>query len=277
MTMRALTGANHSVAVVNCFTVSEYAPYGAVSGMTEVGRLRSEEDRQFASGLGNGIEVVDLGLLDAPIRLRCPVSAVRPRAVSKRDRDDVYHVADRLARFADGVLLAPLGLGAHIDHLVAREVAIRMAQSGKAVGFYEDLPYAAESRECCILRAVDVVSRRIGHRLRAGLVSDSEGLPGKRTAIEAYASQLSSAQVGSVIDYAQTLGGCERLWMPAGALAAFPIAMQSAEIRSSGGAPVLQRMRCAKHVTIDLARRGLRRLTELNSRGETFHVPESHS
>ncbi len=37
---------------------------------------------------------------------------------------------------------APLGIGAHIDHLIAYDIGVKLARSGYMVEFYEDLPYA---------------------------------------------------------------------------------------------------------------------------------------
>jgi LmbE family N-acetylglucosaminyl deacetylase len=277
MTIGAAAGAGHRVQIVNCFTVSEYAPYSNISGTAGVGRLRSEEDRRFASMMGSTVDVVDLGLRDAPIRLQCPISAVRRRPIGALERNEARQLADAVTRVAKGVLLVPIGLGTHIDHVVVREAGIRVAQSGQPVGFYEDLPYAAETRSCCAHRAVDGIARRLGAPLQPALVTEMRGVGRKREAIEGYASQISSAQLRSIIQYAELLGGFERLWMPAGVLAAFPVALHTAAIRDRWSAPpAVQWLRCATHTGADRVRAVVRRLSEIGSRGDRVHVPQSN-
>ncbi len=39
-------------------------------------------------------------------------------------------------------MYAPLGIGGHIDHLLAFDLGMRLQESGYTVSFYEDLPYA---------------------------------------------------------------------------------------------------------------------------------------
>jgi LmbE family N-acetylglucosaminyl deacetylase len=49
-----------------------------------------------------------------------------------------------LARWADGIdlVLCPLGVGGHVDHLIAAEAGRRLAAQGVPVGYYADRPYA---------------------------------------------------------------------------------------------------------------------------------------
>src|SRR5262245_14394493 len=150
ITICALVNAGHRVRIVNCFTVSNYAPYAAAATSTgEIRQIRRLEDREFVSRIGHGVDVIDLDMLDAPLRLDCSVSAVRRRTMNARDDTDARRIAGVLTRLTGKMLLAPAGLGNHIDHLVAREAGLRVSAAGYPVGFYEDLPYAAESRECC--------------------------------------------------------------------------------------------------------------------------------
>ncbi len=39
-------------------------------------------------------------------------------------------------------IFAPLGIGGHIDHMLAFDIGVRLHKAGYAVRFYEDLPYA---------------------------------------------------------------------------------------------------------------------------------------
>ena len=186
----------------------------------EVGVIRGSEDREFAAKvgeIGGDCRSGDGGRADPP---DCRVEQVRRMRVGRFEMSEAGALAERAAKLADGTLLAPLGLGRHIDHLIAREAGIRLAREGRAVVFYEDLPYAAELRECCVLRAVDDVARRLRAGFRGAVVRDDEAAARKRFAIESYRSQLSRPQFDSVIRYGARMGG-ERIWGLNG-LAAIP-------------------------------------------------------
>ena len=44
-------------------------------------------------------------------------------------------------------IYAPLGIGGHVDHQLARALGERMAERGQSVSFYEDFPYAEPGRQ----------------------------------------------------------------------------------------------------------------------------------
>src|SRR5262249_12644720 len=127
MTIRALACAGHQVRIVNCFTVSNYAPYAAAAGSGEVGEIRRREDRDFVSRIGFGVDVVDLEMLDAPLRLQCPVAAVRRRPMRAVEDAEARRIAGALVKLKTRTLLVPAGIGGHIDHRIAREAGLRMA------------------------------------------------------------------------------------------------------------------------------------------------------
>ena len=59
--------------------------------------------------------------------------------------DDAVAIVSRWLGTAGGsadVVLAPLGLGDHVDHRIANAAARRLAATGTPVAFYEDRPYA---------------------------------------------------------------------------------------------------------------------------------------
>ena len=56
--------------------------------------------------------------------------------------DPVVRVLARWTDDAD-LLLCPLGVGGHIDHLIAAEAGRRLAAQGVPVGFYADRPYSS--------------------------------------------------------------------------------------------------------------------------------------
>jgi LmbE family N-acetylglucosaminyl deacetylase len=274
MTIRA-SARSGRVRIVNCFTVSEYAPHLEARNAAAIGTERRKEDREFASRAGEGIEVIDLKMEDAPIRLGLPVGEVRRLRVGAREREDASRIAADLADLAEGLVLAPLGLGGHIDHLVARQAAMQLARRGRAVGFYEDLPYASELRECCILRTADAAARGIGARLSCALMRDREAAARKRFAIDAYRSQLSAEEMDGIVRYNERRGG-ERLWIAPKTEGLVPAPLEQAGIQAGNPAAALgRRFECAAHYFVGRARAACRR-AQLNLRGGRINAPQTN-
>lgn len=125
-------------------------------------------------------------------------------------------VDDLAARLRDlpahGRLVAPLGVGNHVDHQLTRLAAAR-AFGAAGLRYYEDYPYADEPGAIAAALALSPA-----WSWRAEVIAlDAAALAAKCDAVAAYQSQLSTffrdrahldAQVRG---YAQTVGG-ERLW-----------------------------------------------------------------
>jgi len=64
--------------------------------------------------------------------------------VDVHDDPLVAPIADLIAKWAANadVVLSPLGLGGHLDHLLVAAAARLVATTGREVAFYEDRPYA---------------------------------------------------------------------------------------------------------------------------------------
>lgn len=186
---------------------------------------RRAEDAAAASVLG--AEVRHLGLDDALHRCGPKGDALYTSlgalfgTPSPVDQALAHELADRLvAGIADldpdRILLAPLGLGRHVDHLHTRHgatlAAQRLERDGQQcdLGYYEDFPYNEK--------------RFSGWTLRRGLrpllapVSEAS-LEARCAAIAAYPSQVAPlfdtevAMRGRVTRITRRLGG-ERLWVP---------------------------------------------------------------
>jgi len=107
-------------------------------------------------------------------------------------------------------IYAPLGVGNHVDHQIARLAAER--SFGEGLVYYEEYPYAI------VPGAVDlIVSERLTEWQSQTIPIPEEVLAVKIEAIAAYISQLStfflhqSDLERQVHHYAQTVGG-ERIW-----------------------------------------------------------------
>lgn len=143
--------------------------------------LRREEDRAAAAILG----VTDLHWLDlpeAPHRGYASASALFGAIPAE---DEVWRpLADRIAALLEDaqpdLVLAPQGLGSHVDH---RQMirAVRQA-APRHLAFYRDTPYA--------LRETSAVSDHLGPGLQECSFGIAAGLERKVAASCAYASQI---------------------------------------------------------------------------------------
>lgn len=224
LTIEAWMRAGHVVSVLNCFTQSEYAPYSDVSTVhgndrvSFVSALRRREDIAWNKLLGGRLKFVDLDLLDAPLRLACEVEEVLTVDIRAGDRA-LTRVAGAIAKLAragsEVAFVAPLGVGGHIDHRVARQAALNtLREAPVAMAFYEDLPYAAREGEAETLQAQTMA-------LEADLQpvfseperSDAEAaVARKRRAADCYDSQIDSEVVSTLAQFALRYGGRERMW-----------------------------------------------------------------
>jgi LmbE family N-acetylglucosaminyl deacetylase len=124
-------------------------------------RERREEDRRAVAGVG--ATAIHLDFLDKQYR-------TEPQPVETL----VAALRDRIP--AGCKLLAPAGLGDHLDHLLVRRAALGLCEAGYGVELYADLPHASR------------MVARMGVRL-----TDDE-LRAKLATVREYASQLGALE-----------------------------------------------------------------------------------
>lgn len=224
----------HAVLVVNICSGSpapdaEFSPFAQEMhgkwGLpaAEAVAMRRVEDNAALEILG--VDAYQLDLLDAIYRMPAAYSD-DPTLFGTVDACDSLVDALRLAllpllaRYPEAILYAPLGVGRHVDHQVAYQVAVELIRGGTSVAFYEDFPYVAAS---------GALEQRLaelgGGELFLPVVTPIDAtLARKISAIDAYTSQIASlfgdaARMGYVVtSYAEGLrpdAGTygERLWM----------------------------------------------------------------
>jgi LmbE family N-acetylglucosaminyl deacetylase len=124
--------AGHEVAVVTLF-----APAGGPAAVGDAA-ARAAEDEAFAAL--SGARLIAGGFSDAIVRrprYRSPRHLFAPLAA---DEEPVIEaVRQRLQSLAADVVVAPLGVGDHVDHQIAHQAARRL--TGAQVLYYEDAPY----------------------------------------------------------------------------------------------------------------------------------------
>lgn len=175
---------------------------------------RRAEDREAGRRLGAAVEHWPLPealyRLDAGGRPLYDSVASLYETPRSDDRPLVDELAARIAELpATGLLLAPLGVGGHVDHRLLRAAAER---SGREVAFYEEFPYS-EWKWFAVRRALE--------RPR-DWTSESLPLPAtladaKREAILAYRSQVGAlfrteGRLGKQLRRHARRAGGERIW-----------------------------------------------------------------
>jgi LmbE family N-acetylglucosaminyl deacetylase len=208
-TLDTLCRRGAAVTVVSCYTQSAWAPF-LPPGRTaeEITRVREEEDERYIRRLGGRARALGLSLLDAPLR--------RPgRGVFERDGEQEAADAEALAaalrpHLNGDAALFPLGLGGHVDHRVARAVALDVCRE-VPLGFYEDVPYCFRCERPEVASEVAVLEARLGCRLYPVRASHPAALEVWRRAARCYPSQFSREYVAKMRWILVYRGG-ERLW-----------------------------------------------------------------
>jgi LmbE family N-acetylglucosaminyl deacetylase len=219
LAIEAWLKAGFRVEVLNCFTRSEYAPYSDADSIhphdrrSYVTALREREDKAWLRQLGTGVTITDLNLKDAPLRLRCSADEVCNMKVDATEKAFLKIEAWFRHDQADAVVL-PLALGAHVDHLTARDAALAGLNVAIPRAFYEDLPYAARPGAA---EQIEAVALTLGRTLTCGFVENSkttnEAVVRKRKAALCYDSQVDDDVIDSIAHFSSRYEGKERLWM----------------------------------------------------------------
>lgn len=178
------------------------------AGLAAISELRRREDERFAALAGVTLHSGDAP--DAPLRdpLRGPFHVPSAAHVEELARA----IDDWVRRLRPALLLAPLGIGGHADHLAARRASVGVALDRSIeLLFYQDLPYAAW--ESGLGGAGRPSSASAGWVLPIG-----PHLAGKLACLEAYASQFEVAAMQRLVAAHALADGepVERLWSPPG-------------------------------------------------------------
>jgi len=155
--MAQAAGAGERVLVYNLFCAPYQGPLSAAArerhaswgNPEDISGLRIEEDRQALAIIGAQAiygDVRDL-IYRQDARGEWLYNSMADIQGMRNPLDDelVSHYFDKVRDLAANEsmeIYAPLGVGAHIDHLLAFDVGVKLHQAGYTVWFYEDLPYA---------------------------------------------------------------------------------------------------------------------------------------
>lgn len=138
--------------------------------------------------------------------------------------EDDHALRDRIERMLaedlDEVscVLAPLGLGRHIDHVIVRDLGVGLARSTPVpVLLWEDLPYAGRVDMDALSREIEATTVEIDTPLRPLLMHDEQLEARKQAALGCYPSQVIDVHRRGVLGHLRRLAGhgppAERLWV----------------------------------------------------------------
>ncbi|SHG39421.1 PIG-L deacetylase family protein [Streptoalloteichus hindustanus] len=117
------------------------SPRLAAEGQEAVSRVRAEEDRRYCDA--HGIAYTLLDFPDASLRGYDDEGELTARVADDPLTDEVVDVlAEAVRAAAPDLVLAPAGMGDHIDHLMVHE-ALRRVDHEFSTLYYEDIPYSA--------------------------------------------------------------------------------------------------------------------------------------
>jgi len=215
MALRRWSAMRVKLTVINFFTVSAYGPGSSAKDPATISNIRQREDRRVISMIGPLIRIRDAGLLDAPLRLGIEAAAVcRPETRSFLKTKDLQDVSCFIRRWAhSGLLIAPLSLGGHIDHIAVYEAAMESAASPR-LAYFEDLPYAAWTSDQTLMARVANAEQKTKTSLRPAVIRTRFTGPTKRRIIARYQSQIAREESAFIARFSARYGGGERLWIP---------------------------------------------------------------
>lgn len=227
--MQALLRAGAQVTVVNVFTCSDYAVDlttvpGGKAAMEAVSAARRLEDEAFVADLARcaqrepaSVLLHDLHWLDAPLRLAVATESVLQSPLSPsqvaRQADQLAEELRMLASFE--FVFAPLALGDHIDHRIAREAA-RLCMPADRLCWYEDLPYAARMSDEARRNETSEALHQNAAQTSSATLHVPQGSHQKERFARYYPSQIAVSVAEEMARYAagwsDAGSGAERWW-----------------------------------------------------------------
>lgn len=208
LTISKCANNNVPITIINCFTVTRWTAIPVENKETDaVSLLRKNEDAEFYRTVNANIKIVNLDLLDAPLRNGY---IFQEQPFQQNELELIDELKDLLEKHVEGMLLCPLGIGHHIDHAICRAAVVKLYKKLKVL-FYEDLPYAQRISDEQILQHVKLLE----HELCVTLMNRADGLANctidKSEAIRLYKSQMNETIASEIIAHLNALKG-ERIW-----------------------------------------------------------------
>ena len=208
LTISKCAGNNIPVTIINCFTVTKWTAIAVENKeINAVSLLRKNEDAAFYQSFNGAINIINLDLLDAPLRNGY---IFQNQPFQQNELELIEDLKKLLQQHVDGILLCPLAIGNHIDHAICREAVLQLYRNLNVI-FFEDLPYAQRIGEDQIRRHIKDLEEKSGIKLEINTVGLPDCTINKDQAIRVYKSQLNEEICSEITRHLLALQG-ERLW-----------------------------------------------------------------
>ena len=207
LTISALINQNIPVSIINCFTITKWTIVFVSKDINEVTLIRKNEDIEFYKSYKVPVPIVNLDLLDAPLRNGF---IFNEKPFEEIEWKVVEELKVRLDTEFNGILFCPLAIGNHVDHQICREAVIQLYENRKVI-FFEDLPYANRISESEICLHVAQLEDRLKVKLTSHVHVPQNCTLNKEQCVRLYKSQLTDEICGEIISHFNNLRG-ERLW-----------------------------------------------------------------
>ena len=196
------------VTIINCFTVTKWTAIAVANKeVSAVSQLRKDEDAAFYKTLNNQIRIINLDLLDAPLRNGY---IFQEQSFQPNELALIEELQGLLEAHVDGLLLCPLGIGHHIDHAICRAAVVKLYKKIPVL-FYEDLPYAKRITQ----QQIELHIKELEQELGVDLSHHIDGLLNctinKEQVVRLYKSQMNDEICAEIIAHMNALKG-ERIW-----------------------------------------------------------------
>jgi hypothetical protein len=207
--------------VCNIPTIDRLSGIEGSQRIETISRLRDEEDSAYARALG--FRKIDCGFADADIVARTEKDPGHHYAGIDEETEAVTNcmrgLLGEFARAGDAIVLCPLAIGQHRNHLVAFAATLACVPPRIPIVFYEDLPYSvddAERRKRLAGLHAFLTGRGYG---RHALMLSQEDLMEKYADARHYLSQMSDSNQHFVLRTPECPHMHEAVWsQEAGAL-----------------------------------------------------------
>ena len=174
------------IKIVTIFTKSKYAPCSEINDPELISETRQLEDSTFANAIG--VDIQHLQFQEPEFRGYKSPLLKGGNAFSDPIFDKVYGaVCDIIKLDKNALVLSPMGIGHHIDHLIVSEISSKIHNENNInVAYYEDLPYAAYFT----LKEIDARAKSLNSGVRPYRIDITTTINDKISNIELYKSQV---------------------------------------------------------------------------------------
>lgn len=203
--------------VVAIFTESNCVEGESTLSTAEITARRRKDNQMFFERWSPASLLVDLQCQDAPLRKNIHVDRVFDDRMDPDQAGEIKRLANAVRSVASPIelIIAPLGLGGHIDHVLVSKTALALGKLGWPIIYYEDLPYAARMSSQDIEEFVAAKAAASGKALQPCSLVANHRPTQKKAALKTYRTQISPKILDEILTYGLGVGDGrigERLW-----------------------------------------------------------------